>query len=88
MSVMFRSRVTVAASAAVSHSVFAAQNASTVTRGFATAAVGTSRNHRVVVVGGGSAGLTVSHQLLRTGKFSQDDIAVVDPAIWHHSSIT
>ncbi|KAH2982521.1 hypothetical protein KXV25_002160 [Aspergillus fumigatus] len=84
MSVMFRSRVTVAASAAVSHSVFAAQNASTVTRGFATAAVGTSRNHRVVVVGGGSAGLTVSHQLLRTGKFSQDDIAVVDPAIWHH----
>ncbi|KAL2163787.1 hypothetical protein VTH06DRAFT_5846 [Thermothelomyces fergusii] len=42
------------------------------------------RNHKVVVVGGGSAGLTVSHQLLRTGKFAQDDIAIVDPAEWHH----
>ncbi|UKZ78799.1 hypothetical protein TrVFT333_006544 [Trichoderma virens FT-333] len=24
------------------------------------------------------------HKLLRSGKFSQDDIAVVDPATWHH----
>jgi sulfide:quinone oxidoreductase len=38
----------------------------------------------VVVVGGGSAGLTVSHQLLRSGSFNQDDIAVIDPAKWHH----
>ncbi|KAK4645144.1 hypothetical protein QC761_310800 [Podospora bellae-mahoneyi] len=44
----------------------------------------TTRNHKVVVVGGGSAGLTISHQLLRKGKFSQDDIAIVDPAEWHH----
>ncbi|KAK4096776.1 FAD/NAD(P)-binding domain-containing protein [Parathielavia hyrcaniae] len=43
-----------------------------------------ARNHKVVVVGGGSAGLTVSHQLLRSGKFTHDDIAVVDPAEWHH----
>jgi sulfide:quinone oxidoreductase len=43
-----------------------------------------ARNHKVVVVGGGSAGLTISHQLLRSGKFTQDDIAVVDPAEWHH----
>uniref|UniRef100_L2FVR6 Pyridine nucleotide-disulfide n=1 Tax=Colletotrichum fructicola (strain Nara gc5) TaxID=1213859 RepID=L2FVR6_COLFN len=43
-----------------------------------------SRSHKVVVVGGGSAGLAISHQLLNTGKFSQDDIAVVDPATWHH----
>lgn len=28
--------------------------------------------------------MSISHQLLRTGKFSQDDIAVVDPALWHH----
>lgn len=42
------------------------------------------RQHKVVLVGGGSAGLTISHQLLRSGKFSQDDIAVVDPADWHH----
>lgn len=38
----------------------------------------------MVVVGGGTAGLSVSHQLLRTGKFTQGDIAVVDPAEWHH----
>jgi sulfide:quinone oxidoreductase len=38
----------------------------------------------VVVVGGGTAGLTVSHQLLRSGKFKAGDIAVVDPAEWHH----
>ncbi|KAF2799279.1 FAD/NAD(P)-binding domain-containing protein [Melanomma pulvis-pyrius CBS 109.77] len=42
------------------------------------------RNHKVVVIGGGSAGLTASHQLLRSGKFTKDDIAVVDPAEWHH----
>lgn len=43
-----------------------------------------AREHEVVVVGGGSAGLAISHQLLRSGKFSQDDIAIVDPAQWHH----
>ncbi|EGS19481.1 uncharacterized protein CTHT_0049480 [Thermochaetoides thermophila DSM 1495] len=42
------------------------------------------RNHKVVIVGAGSAGLSISHQLLRTGKFRQDDIAIVDPAQWHH----
>ncbi|KAK4234171.1 hypothetical protein C8A03DRAFT_18875 [Achaetomium macrosporum] len=46
--------------------------------------VSPARNHKVVVVGGGSAGLTISHQLLRTGKFSQDDIAIVEPAEFHH----
>lgn len=43
-----------------------------------------TRNHKVVVVGGGTAGLTISHQLLRQGRFSPDDIAIVDPAEWHH----
>jgi len=43
-----------------------------------------SRNHKVVIIGGGSAGLTVSHQLLRSGKFNRHEIAVVDPAVWHH----
>ncbi|KAI3392752.1 hypothetical protein diail_5231 [Diaporthe ilicicola] len=42
------------------------------------------QNHKIVVVGGGSAGLNISHQLLRSGKFAQDDIAIVDPAEWHH----
>ncbi|EAW11100.1 NAD(P)/FAD-dependent oxidoreductase [Aspergillus clavatus NRRL 1] len=77
---MLCSRVSSAASAAAGRSL-----AAPVSRSFATAsAVGTARNHKVVVVGGGAAGLTVSHQLLRTGNFSKDDIAVVDPAIWHH----
>ncbi|KAH6876635.1 Sulfide:quinone oxidoreductase [Thelonectria olida] len=43
-----------------------------------------SRIHKIIVIGGGSAGLNASHQLLRSGKFTQDDIAVVDPAEWHH----
>ncbi|EFX01420.1 pyridine nucleotide-disulfide oxidoreductase [Grosmannia clavigera kw1407] len=43
-----------------------------------------SASHKVLVIGGGSAGLTVSHQLLRSGRFAQDDIAIVDPASWHH----
>jgi len=55
-------------------------------RSFATVSpvAGHARNHKVVVVGGGSAGLAISHQLLRQGNFGQDDIAVVDPATWHH----
>jgi hypothetical protein len=43
-----------------------------------------ARNHKVIVVGGGSAGLSISHQLLRSGKFTQDDIAIIDPSTWHH----
>ncbi|OAL46962.1 sulfide,quinone oxidoreductase/flavo-binding protein [Pyrenochaeta sp. DS3sAY3a] len=55
-------------------------------RQFATVAPVSSvaRNHKVLVVGGGSAGLSISHQLLRSGKFAPNDIAVVDPAAWHH----
>ncbi|KAJ5794204.1 hypothetical protein N7457_000803 [Penicillium paradoxum] len=53
-------------------------------RSFATSPVSHTRNHKVVVVGGGAAGLSISHQLLHSGKFAQDDIAVIDPASWHH----
>jgi len=57
-------------------------------RNFATdaAAPATSatRQHKVVVVGGGTAGMTVAHQLLHSGRFAQDDLAIVDPAEWHH----
>lgn len=76
---MFRGCVRSAAGSA-GRSAIAAQ------RNFATASPVTSvsRNHKVVVVGGGTAGLVISQQLLRSGKFAQDDIAVVDPAIWHH----
>ncbi|EGX92779.1 pyridine nucleotide-disulfide oxidoreductase, putative [Cordyceps militaris CM01] len=56
-------------------------------KGFATISlslVSTTRSHRIVVIGGGSAGSNVSHQLLRSGKYKAGDIAVVDPAEWHH----
>lgn len=56
-----------------------------ITRSFATVSpVTNARAHKVVVIGGGSAGLSISHQLMRAGKFTQDDIAIVDPASWHH----
>lgn len=50
---------------------------------FSTSARAADAAHKVVVVGGGTAGLTVSHQLLNSGKFQQDDIAVVNPSKWH-----
>ncbi|GKZ17380.1 hypothetical protein AbraIFM66951_004680 [Aspergillus brasiliensis] len=76
---MFCRNVSSAASTA-GRSIAAAQ------RNFATAAPvnPVARSHKVVVVGGGTAGLAISHQLLRSGKFSQDDIAVIDPSMWHH----
>lgn len=43
-----------------------------------------SHNHKVVIVGGGSAGITISNQLLRSGRFTSQDIALIDPAEWHH----
>ncbi|GAC72575.1 sulfide:quinone oxidoreductase [Moesziomyces antarcticus T-34] len=43
-----------------------------------------SGSHKVVIIGGGSAGMAVSHQLIRSGGFAQDDIAIVDPSEWHH----
>lgn len=62
------------------------RGARAVARGIATVQhiATTARNHKVVVVGNGSAGVALSHQLLRKGTFAQDDIAVIDPAKWHH----
>jgi sulfide:quinone oxidoreductase len=53
-------------------------------RSFATPVSSNTRHHKVVVIGGGSAGLNASHQLLRSGKFKPADIAIIDPATWHH----
>lgn len=56
-------------------------------RGFASIAPTppvTTRSHKAVVIGAGSAGLTISAQLARSGKFHPDEIAIVDPAKWHH----
>lgn len=41
-------------------------------------------HHRVVIVGGGTAGTTVAAQLLRTKEFQKDEIAILDPAKEHH----
>lgn len=83
---MFCSRTRSAACTA-GRSVIAVRTALTV-RNFAAVATSPinsgTRNHKVVVIGGGSAGLAVSHQLLRSGKFAPNDIAVIDPAVWHH----
>lgn len=68
--------------------MFCRRLASAASRGqrtFATASpVASGRNHKVVVVGGGSAGMAISHQLLNSGKFTQDEIAIIDPATFHH----
>ncbi|OAA67624.1 sulfide quinone-reductase [Cordyceps fumosorosea ARSEF 2679] len=72
------------AGTAVSPRVLAAPHIRTLATTATTPVTGSSRSHKVVVVGGGAAGASVSHQLLRSGRYSRDDIAVVDPARWHH----
>lgn len=81
---MFSSRVTLAARSA-GRLAMTAQTAPAF-RTFATVSPVTAaaKSHKVVVIGGGTAGLAISHQLLRSGRFAQDDIAVIDPAAWHH----
>ncbi|PWY81573.1 putative pyridine nucleotide-disulfide oxidoreductase [Aspergillus sclerotioniger CBS 115572] len=80
---MFRTSIQKAASAALRphphpHPVPKPQTFATI------APVTSGQNHKVVVIGGGTAGLSISHQLLRSGRFTPQDIAVVDPATWHH----
>lgn len=61
--------------------------AATLTRSLATVSstpVTSGKGHKVVVIGAGTAGLALSHQLFKTGKFAKGDIALVDPAQWHH----
>lgn len=55
---------------------------STSSRHYAT--IPAKPHHRVVVVGAGTAGVTAAAQLKRTGKFKDDDIAILDPAQRHH----
>lgn len=84
MSLSLANQVTLAARAAAPR--VAASLAIPLARKFATVSPVTSgaRNHKVVVVGGGAAGLSISHQLLRHGKFTKDDIAIIDPAEFNH----
>ncbi|KAI0022819.1 FAD/NAD(P)-binding domain-containing protein [Xylariomycetidae sp. FL0641] len=41
-------------------------------------------HHRVVIVGGGTAGVTVAAQLQRSQALDKKDIAILDPASQHH----
>ncbi|KAI1383046.1 FAD/NAD(P)-binding domain-containing protein [Hypoxylon trugodes] len=41
-------------------------------------------HHRVVIVGGGTAGVTVAAQLQHNPEFQNKDIAILDPAKTHH----
>ncbi|KAF1829924.1 FAD/NAD(P)-binding domain-containing protein [Decorospora gaudefroyi] len=66
------------------HCVRAARGFATVSSPSVASPTTAAKNHKIVVVGSGSAGIALSHQLLRKGNFAKDDIAVVDPATWHH----
>ncbi|KAG7128326.1 Sulfide:quinone oxidoreductase like protein [Verticillium longisporum] len=81
------SRRALRATSSVAGRLSASKNTASLPRYLATAAApvtSADSGHKVVVVGAGTAGLAISHQLLRTGQFSPDDIAIVDPAEWHH----
>lgn len=56
------------------------------TRTYAT--IPAKAHHRVVVVGGGTAGVTVAAQLQRTPEFENKDIAILDPAQTHHYQVS
>ncbi|KAM0270048.1 hypothetical protein ACHAQH_009566 [Verticillium albo-atrum] len=74
-------------SSGVAGRLSASRQIASVPRCLATAAspvTSSDSGHKVVVVGAGTAGLAISHQLLHSGRYSPDDIAIVDPAEWHH----
>lgn len=57
-----------------------------VMRGYATSAPA-STHHRIVIVGGGTAGVTVAAQLSRSKQLEKPDIAILDPAATHHYQV-
>ncbi|KAI0012113.1 FAD/NAD(P)-binding domain-containing protein [Xylariaceae sp. FL0662B] len=56
---------------------------SQIIRGYATS-IPTRAHHRVVIVGGGTAGVTVAAQLKRLKQHQPLDVAILDPAPVHH----
>ncbi|KAK0631572.1 hypothetical protein B0T14DRAFT_416292 [Immersiella caudata] len=82
-----------AALRSASRSASSSRTRTSLLRTFATATATTtttppvatpSHSHKVVLIGGGTAGMTIAHQLLLTGKFTQDDLAIIDPSEHHH----
>lgn len=53
-----------------------------IARNYATS-ISAKAHHRVVIVGGGTAGVTVAAQLQRSPDFETKDIAILDPAQTH-----
>ncbi len=47
----------------------------------AATASGTAARHRILIIGGGSAGISVAARLLRGG---QSDVAVIEPSPTHY----
>lgn len=57
-----------------------------VTRGYATS-IPARAHHQVLIVGGGTAGITVAAQLKRARGSEKTDIAILDPAAAHHYQV-
>ncbi|PKS11010.1 hypothetical protein jhhlp_002769 [Lomentospora prolificans] len=53
-----------------------------ISRTFAT--IQAKPHHKIVVVGAGTAGVTVAAQLARNAQLGKPDIAIIDPASTHH----
>ena len=81
---MLKASLSATARVSRSHVADAARTLATVSDSPVQHGASGSSSHKVVVIGGGSAGMAVSHQLVRSGAFAQDDIAIVDPSEWHH----
>ena len=57
------------------------------TRYFATSATA-KPHHQIVIVGGGTAGITAAAQLRRTKGAEKADIAILDPASTHFYQVS
>lgn len=57
------------------------------TRSYATS-IPARAHHRIVIVGGGTAGVTVAAQVARANQLDKPDIAILDPASTHHYQVS